>query len=441
MNRSDRTSLARDLAATFLAGPWERREMARRAAASFGLPRSPRWLSTLAREVVRVFGPDPPHGRDGRIAALIAPRLRPLRRAGIARRPALVHPCLVPARMGTAAAPVLRERGLPEVATPGELAAWLGLDRDRLAWLADVRGLSRRTHDGPLVHYRYRWVPKRSGGARLLEIPKPDLAAAQRKILRELLDRVPPHASAVGFRKGRNVLDHASAHAGAAVVLRMDLGDFFASVAATRVHAIFVALGYPAAVSSLLTGLCTHRTSMFVRHASTDHAAWSRLRERHLPQGAPTSPALANLAALGLDVRLAALASKAGAAYTRYADDLAFSGGTGFARSTAAFHVLACAIVIEESFAPNPRKTRIMRASSRQQITGLVVNAKPSLPRDELDRLKATLHNCVAHGPASQNRDGRADFRAWLAGKVAWVASVHPARGARLRAMLERIRW
>jgi hypothetical protein len=70
-----------------------------------------------------------------------------------------------------------------------------------------------------------------------------------------------------------------------------------------------------------------------------------------------------------------------------------------------------------------------------------VVNERPNLTRTDYDRLKATLHNCVKHGPAAQNRDGHADFRAHLAGRVAYAAWLNPARGRRLRELFERIAW
>ncbi|WP_229503014.1 reverse transcriptase family protein [Pseudoduganella guangdongensis] len=334
---------------------------------------------------------------------------------------------------------------LPELATVGDLAAWLGEPVAALDWFADQWRLDGPAQT-PLQHYHYRWVPKRSGGWRLIEIPKERLRRLQQRILRQLLDRVPPHPAAHGFRRGHSCLTHATLHAGQRAVIRMDLKDFFTSVQPARIHALFAKLGYPPSVAGTLARLCVNRAPHGVlRDRQGDVALpWSErqaLKTPHLPQGAPSSPALANLCAYRLDLRLAALARTLGASYSRYADDLAFSGGEEFARAAARLHIQVAAIALEEGFRVNTRKTRLMRAGARQQVTGVVVNAHPNLARDEYDRLKAMLTNCVRHGPATQNRAGHADFRAHLAGKISHVRMLNPQRAGRLQAVFDAIRW
>ncbi len=130
-----------------------------------------------------------------------------------------------------------------------------------------------------------------------------------------------------------------------------------------------------------------------------------------------------------------------GARYTRYADDLAFSGGEELARALERVIVAVGAIALEEGFAVQHRKTRVMRRGVRQRVTGVVINAHPNVARDTYDTLKATLHNCVRHGPAAENRGAHPDFRAHLAGRVAHVVLLNPARGGRLQALFERIVW
>jgi RNA-directed DNA polymerase len=127
--------------------------------------------------------------------------------------------------------------------------------------------------------------------------------------------------------------------------------------------------------------------------------------------------------------------------YTRYADDLAFSGGDGFLRGSTRFAAHVGAVVLEQGLAVNFRKTRVMRQGVRQHLAGLVVNERVNVPRAEFDRLKAILTNCIRNGPEAENREGRPEFRAHLAGRVACVASVNAERGARLRMLLERIVW
>jgi len=359
------------------------------------------------------------------------------------RVPLLAAPTMQPAASG------LREV-LPAIVTVGALAEWLGLSIGELLWLADNKDLNRRSGSASLGHYGWTLRSKAHGGIRLIEAPLPRLKAIQRQILAQILDRVPPYYDAAhGFVKGRSVHTFAEPHVRRAVVLRLDLADFFPCISGARVQTVFRALGYPESVADLLGGLCTTTTPSHVFQSASNPgldpaslADASRVYRRpHLPQGAPTSPSLANLCAFRLDCRLTGLADWAGAVYTRYADDLAFSGDGEFARNVDRYAVQIAAIARDEGWQVQHHKTRVMRQGMRQQLAGLVVNARVNTSRAEYDQLKATLTNCVRHGPDAQNRDGRRDFRAHLQGRVAWVTSVNPTRGARLQALLARVEW
>ncbi len=166
-----------------------------------------------------------------------------------------------------------------------------------------------------------------------------------------------------------------------------------------------------------------------------------RLMDWHLPQGAPTSPALANLCAWRLDARLSGLAEHMQLTYTRYADDLALSGQIGMYYQKQFIEPLIGAIAQEEGFRINFRKTRWMRASQRQHFCGITVNQHPNLSRKEYDQLKALLHNCIKFGPVSQNHDQHSDFRRHLEGRVSHAMHLNPHRGAKLRDMLWLINW
>ncbi|MEL6476671.1 MAG: reverse transcriptase family protein [Pseudomonadota bacterium] len=326
--------------------------------------------------------------------------------------------------------------GLPALASEADLAAWLEITPETLTWFADPTGRAAR-REARQGHYTQIWLAKRAGGRRLVEAPLPRLKALQRRILRGILDPVPPHPGSFGFTRGRDCRQAARRHAGEAVVICADLSDFFASVPAARVHAIWRCLGYPPPVARALTRLTTTLTPEACIHAlpAADRSIW---RQRHLPQGAPTSPALANLAAWRLDSRLSALARRAGAAYSRYADDLTFSGDL---KSADTMVKTIAEVVGESGFHLNPTKTRIMRAQQRQSVTGIVVNRHLNLPRSEVDWLKAILTNCHRHGPASQNRTGHPAFRAALEGKIGWVAALNPRRGAKLWRLFDQIDW
>ena len=338
---------------------------------------------------------------------------------------------------------------VPPLESVGALASWLGVNVSELEWFADARGtLQRQKSLGSLGHYNYHFITKKTGSVRLVEAPKPFLKRLQRQILESILDQVPIHAACHGFVQGRSILSFAEPHAGKPFVLRMDLKDFFPSIGCARVQALFRTMGYPESVADLLGGLCTTAAPRCLWHGLRGKMEGVPLRAlqdlygtRHLPQGAPTSPALANLCAYRLDCRLAGFAKEMKATYTRYADDLAFSGGEELRRCSLRFSVQVGAIALEEGFAVNFRKTRAMGQSSRQHLAGLVVNQKLSVAREDFDRLKAILTNCVRHGAESQNREAHPAFREHLLGRVGFVAMVHPARGARLRALWDRIDW
>lgn len=430
-----RRMTARALAHAMLAGGRDEAGLAARMAVC--LSDRPPWLAALAQAMARVPGEvwqrlDVPalaarvEAHDGFAEAWFSDR-RPEARHWLLRSPETLAPALAPL-----------ER--PHWPTVGALARGLGLTPAGLWRLTLPVDWQRRR---PLAqqHYRQALVPRRSGGWRLLEVPEPHLRAVQRRLLTQLLNDLPPHAAAFGFTRGRSVVQHAALHAGQGRVLRFDLQDFFSTVHAGRIHALFKALGYSTAVARALTALCTTATpDVWLRKEL--RLGWpqrQRLRDPHLPQGAPTSPALANLCAFALDARLSGLAERFGARYSRYADDLVISGPASLpVRAVAAW---VAGIAEDEGFVIHPRKTRSLGVAQRQSVCGIVVNRHPNLPRDAFDRLKATLHRCVLDGPASQNREGHADWRGHLHGRVAWAAQLNAARAEKLKALLARIDW
>lgn len=440
MSRHDR--LAR-LATALLAGEWTPKDLNRQAARFFGreLRRYRRRLiHGLIESTPTPYAPTPAfllaHLRSSELFYVLSSAKQTKERPPVV---VLEAPLFAPI---SAFAGV----SVPELRTSADLAEWLGIPRDQLDWLADTRRQHVRTVIPVLQHYFYAFSRKRNGFPRLIEAPKPLLRSIQRRILHEILDLVPPHQSAHGFVRSRSCLTGARIHAGERVVLSLDLRNFFTSVPSARVHAIFRCLGYPWAVSRLLTGLCTTATPTAVFSRWQEGAAfdWQARKVHgipHLAQGAPTSPALANLSALRLDRRLARLAHRFSANYTRYADDLAFSGDDGFRRKLEPFLRLVEAIIREEGFSLNPRKTRIMDRAACQRITGLVVNEHVNVGRKTFDELKAILHNCVRYGPGEQNRRNVPDFRAHLHGRVAWIETVNAQRGAKLRRMFDCIQW
>jgi retron-type reverse transcriptase len=158
-----------------------------------------------------------------------------------------------------------------------------------------------------------------------------------------------------------------------------------------------------------------------------------------LPQGACTSPGLSNQVARRLDRRLTGLAAKLGLTYTRYADDLTFSGDDALEKRVGYLMARVRHIAQDEGFTVNESKTRVLRRSTAQMVTGLVVNDRPGVRRDEVRRIRAILHRARTAGLDSQNRENLPDFRAWLRGKIAFVRMARPEAGDRLLAELDRL--
>jgi len=430
------------IARALLGGAWTVTAMARRAALALG--RRDRRLRSLARTVIAAFPATTAPPDVGQLAEFLStdptclpiwstepPRPRGTLRVRRAMRPVAGAPSTW---------------NVPALTTAVALATWLDIEPRELDWLADCQGRARRAPLGPLHNYHYHWLVSPRGKTRLLEIPKARLKAIQRRLLHHLLDHIPPHPAAHGYCSGRSVVTFVRPHAAKRIVLHFDLREFFPSIGAARIRAMFETAGYPESVSRLLTGLCTIAVPCEVVQARPAVARGKRLDaslllRSHLPHGAPTSPALANLCAFRLDCRLASLSQAAGATYTRYADDLLFSGDEQLERAARRFHVHVCRIALEEGFEINTRKSHFMRQGVRQQAAGIVLNAHPNLAREDFDLLKAVLTNCVRHGWRSQNRDSYHDFRGHLAGRIAYVEMVNPSRGLRLKEIFRNIQW
>jgi len=239
---------------------------------------------------------------------------------------------------------------LPRLETAGELANWLEIGVGELEWFADLKGLGRKKGETRLRHYSYRVLRKDAARVRLIEAPKGRLKALQRPILSGILEMIPVHGAAHGFRKGHSIQTFCAPHVGQRVVLKMDLRDFFPEISGARIQGLFRTMGYPERVADLLGGLCTNSAPREIWNG-VDWDTQALYGSRHLPQGAPTSPALANLCAYHADCRLSGLAESVAARYTRYADDVAFSGGATLARCAKRFSLHAAAILAEEGFA------------------------------------------------------------------------------------------
>lgn len=253
-------------------------------------------------------------------------------------------------------------------------------------------------------------IPKRNGGKRRISSPNGIIRRAQ-DTLKPLLDAAyRSHPAAHGFIGGRSILTNAGEHVGRRFVFNVDLADFFPSINFGRVRGLFMAppfLAAPAA-ATVLARLCTH--------------------DNGLPQGASTSPMLSNLIASELDRRLLRLARENRLHYSRYSDDITFSGDQPV--FPAAIAIVAARLpgeahgplsvtagealvhAIESSgFKLNPAKVRIHAHHQRQQVTGITVNAKANVTRQRVRKVRAMLHAWEKFGLEAAAREHLARYR------------------------------
>ncbi len=323
----------------------------------------------------------------------------------------------------------LESLGLPVLHAPADVAEALGLSIPQLKWLAFHSEVVRKSH-----YVRFA-VKKRSGGERVLSSPHEKLKAVQRWILAEVLNKIPLEPNAHGFVPGRGILSNATPHVGTGFVVNLDLKDFFPSIGYRRVRHAFKRIGYSGAVSTVFALLgteCPRQPVTF--NGEHFEVATGPLG---LPQGAPTSPALSNLVARKLDKRLSGFARKLGLNFTRYADDLTFSGPAELAERIGYILAKVRHVTAEEGFTVNETKTRVMRRGRTMEVTGVIVNDKASVDRELLRRLRAILHRAKSEGLDAQNREKLPHFRAWLQGMIAFVSMIRPDAGAKLKAAFD----
>jgi retron-type reverse transcriptase len=322
----------------------------------------------------------------------------------------------------------LEAKGLPILHTGAQLAEAMGITLQSLRWLTYHR------RGATLVHYHRYQIAKKTGGVRSISAPKAALKTAQAWVNNHILGLVPPEAPAHGFVPLRSIVTNAAPHVGKRVVVNLDMKDFFPSITFRRVKGLFEHMGYSEQMAIVLALLSTEPPRVPAElDGKVYHVA---LGQRVLPQGASTSPAITNLLCRSLDRRLAGLAARHQFAYTRYADDMTFSSN----RSSAVGRLLRSvrSILQAEGFREHPTKTRVMRRGNRQEVTGVVVNDRLTVTREEVRLLRAILHGAAKTGLESQNREGRANFADYLQGRIAFVAMVDPLRGAALKGALEK---
>lgn len=221
-------------------------------------------------------------------------------------------------------------------------------------------------------YYKTYEIPKKSGKKRTICQPSKKLKGLQSWILVNILNKIQVSSSCKGFRKGSSTYDNALPHKGANTVLNMDLKDFFPTVNSKQVYNTFKTIGYNKLVATIFTNICTYNDS--------------------LPQGSPCSPMLANLSAWTLDLRIQGYVGKRGINYTRYADDLSFSGLNP--SKVVKIIPMINEIVTDENFKINKDKTRIAGSARAKIVTGLVINDESiGIGKQKYKYLRAKIHH------------------------------------------------
>jgi RNA-directed DNA polymerase len=294
----------------------------------------------------------------------------------------------------------LRSQGVAVVFTLGHLARRSGAPYPYL----------RRVVKRSIDPYHEFAIKRRAGkNPRLISSPEPLLMNVQRWILGRILDHVPPHPASYAYQTGKSIRMCAEQHLGARWLIKMDLHNFFHTIDERQVYRIFAALGYEPLLALELARLCTrqahgdfpHPTRYRVRHQRhTAIPGYSTYAIGFVPQGAPTSGAIANLAVRPLDDSLAALASAHRLVYTRYADDIVFSSSGTFDRRAASLLIRQARHEISAcGFTVHDKKTRLSPPGARRVVLGLLVDGDTiRLQKEMRSRIATHIHAAEKFG-------------------------------------------
>jgi RNA-directed DNA polymerase len=243
-------------------------------------------------------------------------------------------------------------------------------------------------------------IRKKSGGERSIHAPVKGLKAIQRTLAFILQCVFEPHKAATGFVRDKSIVDNALPHVGKHYVYNIDLKDFFPTIEQARVWKClqlkpFNLGGERIKLASVIAGLCC--TEMEVERQN-GNGEWEKVKRNVLPQGAPTSPVITNLVCQRLDHLLSGVAKRFGLTYSRYADDLTFSSMHNVYQAEGDFLPELKRIITEQGFYIKESKTRLQKDGYRKEVTGLLVNEKPNVPKRYIKQLRMWLYYWERYG-------------------------------------------
>ena len=268
--------------------------------------------------------------------------------------------------------------------------------------------------------YYREFERKVKGKIRVLVEATNPLKTLQRRILDDILLRIPPSESSFGGARGKSIKDNAMVHLRSRYIVKLDIKDFYPSIHSTKVYKFFISQQCSPDVAHILTGLTTH-----------DYA---------LPLGTSTSPFLADQIVRPLDVRISAMARKVGLRYTRYVDDITLSGNFPLERiSETVMKVLK-----QSGFKTKKGKLIYYQPGESgvdRIITGVsVTEGRISAPLDYVNALKAELKNAAAQ---SQREEPEGEFnpREHYRGKITYIGWLDPKLGKNLLSLYRKVKW
>ena len=298
-----------------------------------------------------------------------------------------------------------------------------------LAFLARVpyKRLRSAIADTAAEYKEFSIAKKRGRGVRVIRVPSPDLKRVQQFILANCLPR-PASVISHAYTRGTGILDAAACHQGARSVIMLDLSRFFDSVDSVSIYHIFLNLGYPELLSLELSLLCTYGGHVGIEINGGKHPYVTQGR-RFLPQGAPSSGMLSNLALEDLDLSMQQL-FRDGFSVTRYADDITISTSEVLSRDECNALIRRVGeLCRERGFSLNPSKTKVLLNKQSYRILGLSVSSngvgltRPYKRGFESEVRAISTHGLAAHA-AHKGYQSQLDYIAHLWGHIAYAKGI-----------------
>ncbi|MBS1584926.1 MAG: RNA-directed DNA polymerase [Bacteroidetes bacterium] len=261
-------------------------------------------------------------------------------------------------------------------------------------------------------HYRQWSIPKKNGGERTIHAPVNGLKHVQACLNAILQVLFEPHYAAMGFLPGKSIVDNAKKHASKGFVYNLDLKDFFPSIPRERVWACLLLPPFNLGSSTERRQLANRISFLCTASIEITDAERGKILNTFLPQGAPTSPTITNIIARKLDRRLQGVANKYHLTYSRYADDITFSGNSNVFKKSGEVVLEIRRIIEDQKFQVNDKKVRLQQQGYRQEVTGLIVNEKVNVPRRYYRQLRNWLYLWETYGKEKASKLFLKDYRA-----------------------------